>query len=68
MTAEIFSQKIEFNILLLQSLCSELEQENDEGFEEIVVKNKTLVGLDPWYNKIVNKIRQDIPGELNSLR
>ena len=54
--------------MLLQSLCSELEQENDEGFEEIVVKNRTLVGLDPWYHKIVNKIRQDIPGELNSLR
>merc|ERR1719510_230002 len=52
----------------LKSLCSELEQENDEGFEEIVRKNKTLVGLDPWYSKIVNKIRQDIPGELNSLR
>ena len=64
----IFSEEIESIIFLSQGLCSEVEQENDEGFEEIVRKNKTLVGLDPWYGKVINRVRREIPGELNSLR
>ena len=51
-----------------QLLCSEVEQESEEGFNEVVRKFKTIVSLDPWYGAVINKIRREIPGELNSLR
>jgi len=52
----------------LKKLCGEIEQENEEGFDNIVRKNNSIVKLDPWYAAIINKIRKEIPGELNSLR
>ena len=54
--------------LFIQKLCGEVEQENEEGFDNIVKKNNSIVKLDPWYAAIINKIRKEIPGELNSLR
>ena len=51
-----------------QNLCSELEQENEEGFDVIVKKNSIKLKLDPWYGAVIAKIRKEIPGELNSLR
>ena len=49
-------------------LCSEVEQENEEGFDEVLRKFRTIVRLDPWYGAVITKIRREIPGELNSLR
>ena len=49
-------------------LCYEVEQENEEGFEDAVRKFRTIVSLDPWYAAVINIIRKQIPGELNSLR
>ena len=49
-------------------MCSELEQENEEGFDVIVKKNNIKLKLDPWYGAVIAKIRREIPGELNSLR
>jgi len=52
----------------VKSLCSEVEQENEEGFDEVVRKFRTIASLDPWYGAVITKIRREIPGELNSLR
>jgi len=52
----------------IRMLCSEVEQENEEGFDEVLRKFRTIASLDPWYGAVITKIRRDIPGELNSLR
>ena len=51
-----------------QMMCSEVEQEDEEGFDEVLRKFRTIVSLDPWYGAVINMIRREIPGELNSLR
>ena len=55
-------------MLYFQKLCSEVEAENEEGFDAIVKKNSSIVKLDPWYGAVIGKIRKEIPVELNSLR
>ena len=63
-----YSFNQDFSHFYLQSLCSEVEQENEEGFDEVVRKFRTIASLDPWYGAVITKIRREIPGELNSLR
>lgn len=52
----------------IKLLCGEVEQENEEGFDLVLRKFRTIVNLDPWYGMMVAKIRLSIEGELNSLR
>jgi len=52
----------------IKGLCIEVEQESEEGFDEVLRKFRTIVSLDPWYSNIIGRIRREIPGELNSLR
>ena len=49
-------------------LCSEVEQENEEGFDEVLQKFRAKIGLDPWYGAVINMIRKEYLGELNILR
>ena len=55
-------------LTVVQGLCIEVEQESEEGFDEVLRKFRTIVSLDPWYSNIIGRIRREIPGELNSLR
>jgi len=52
----------------IKLLCSEVEQENEEGFVEVVRRFKHMVGLDPWYSAVLQHIQRGIPGELSQLR
>lgn len=52
----------------LKNLSSEIEQENEEGFDQVVKKNNSIVKLDTWYGSVIKKIRNEIPGPLTSLR
>jgi len=52
----------------IKSLCEEVEQENEEGFDSTMAKYKSLCNLDPWYITILGKIRGHLPTELDSLR
>ena len=49
-------------------MCSEVEQENEEGFDEVLQKFWGIISLDPWYGAVINMIRREHLGELNSLR
>ena len=49
-------------------LCREVEQENEEGFDEVLQKFRGKLCLDPWYGAVINMIRREHLGELNSLR
>ena len=49
-------------------LCREVEQENEEGFDEVLQKFRHKVSLDPWYGVVIKMIRKEHLGELNSLR
>lgn len=52
----------------IKSLCSEVEQESEEGFQEVIRRFKHMVGLDPWYGAVLRHIHDSIPGELSQLR